>query len=92
MTSKEAPDPARVVAEAAELATAHLRLTPDEHRKEIIRVMRGHYILGGISAIDALIDALPAEQLLSAPPEARMMIAAIMNVCESFRTKMVERL
>lgn len=84
------PSPIRNEAEA--LADLIPTLDRDELITTIIATIRGHYIKGGIAAIDSLTEALPAEQLMEAPPDARKVISALLNVCEKFRATMVSKL
>lgn len=78
--------------QARYLANAHKTMGEEELIIEIAKVMRQHYILGGVASIDALIESLPADKLMDAPPDARRIISALMLVCENFRTTMVEKL
>lgn len=86
------PPQKEILDQARYLANAHKHMDEKALIREVARVMRIHYIQGGIGAIDALTDALPAEQLMDAPPEARKVISALLSVCEKFRSVMVEKL
>lgn len=72
-------------ATARNLATLHLLKTQDELVIEIAKEMRKHYILGGISALDALVEAIPPT-VLELPKEQRQILAAIVKVVENFTT------
>jgi hypothetical protein len=78
-------------ATARNLASLHLVKTPDELTLEIAKEMRKHYILGGISALDALVDAIPAT-VLDLPEEQRKLLAAIVKVVDNFTTVLKDKL
>lgn len=78
--------------QAKYLANAHKHMSEEDLIIEVAKTMRQHYILGGVAAIDAFTESLPAEQLMDAPPDARQMISAMLTVCEKFRAVMVEKL
>lgn len=86
------PQQADIIEQARYLANAHKHMDEKALIKEVARVMRIHYIQGGIGAIDALTEALPAEKLMDAPPDARKVISALLMVCEKFRATMVGKL
>jgi hypothetical protein len=70
-------------ATARNLASLHLTMTQDELTVAMAKEMRKHYILGGISALDALIDAIPPA-VLDLPEDQRKLLAAIVKVVDNF--------
>lgn len=86
------PQQRDIIDQARYLANAHKHMDEKELIREVARVMRIHYIQGGIGAIDAITESLPADQLMDAPADARKMISALLTVFEKFRATMVGKL
>jgi hypothetical protein len=78
-------------ATARNLASLHLTMTQDELTVAMAKEMRKHYILGGISALDALIDAIPAK-VLELPEDQRKLLAAIVKVVDNFTAVLKDKL
>ena len=76
---------------ARNLATLHLSKSEEELVLEIAKEMRKHYILGGISALDALVDAIPPT-VLDLPEEQRKLLAAIVKVVDNFTKVLKDKL
>lgn len=70
---------------ARNLATLHLQKSEEELVIEIAKEMRKHYILGGIAALDSLVEAMPPT-VLELPAEQRKILAAIVKVVDNFTT------
>lgn len=82
---------AELEATARNLASLHLTLSGDELTIAMAKEMRRHYILGGISALESLIDAIPASAL-DLPEEQRKLLAAIVKVVDNFTTVLQEKI
>jgi len=78
-------------ATARNLASLHLVKSHDDLVIEIAKEMRKHYILGGISALDALVEAIPPT-VLELPKEQRQILAAIVKVVENFTVVLKKKL
>ncbi len=72
-------------ATARNLATLHLTMDEEELVIAMAKEMRKHYILGGISALEALVEAIPPS-VLDLPMEQRQLLAAIVKVVDNFTT------
>lgn len=70
-------------ATARNLANLHLTMDEDELVVAMAKEMRKHYILGGISALEALVEAIPPT-VLDLPLEQRQLLAAIVKVVDNF--------
>lgn len=78
-------------ATARNLATLHLTMGEDELVLAMAKEMRKHYILGGISALEALVEAIPPA-VLDLPKEQRQLLAAIVKVVDNFTVVLNKKL
>lgn len=76
---------------ARNLASLHLTMEGDELVIAMAKEMRRHYILGGISALESLVDAIPASAL-DLPEEQRKLLAAIVKVVDNFTLVLNDKL
>lgn len=82
---------AELEATARNLANLHLTMQGDELTLAMAKEMRRHYILGGISALESLVDAIPPTAL-DLPEEQRKLLAAIVKVVDNFTGVLKEKL
>lgn len=79
------------IAAAARLGELARNNPPEVVAQAIREQMKKQFILGGISALDALVGSVPAETL-DLPEEQRQVIVTVLEVIESFTVKLREKL